>query len=96
MVKNLSTSAGDTIAMGLIPGVIRFPGEENGNQFQYSYLEYSMGRGAWQVTGHGGRKELDVTEQLSIYTHTHTHTYLRISKKKNISDNSWLKRSMWV
>ena len=25
----------------------RFPGEENGNRLQYSFLENSMDRGAW-------------------------------------------------
>ena len=33
VVKNLPANAGD---MGLIPGSGRFPGERNGNQFQYS------------------------------------------------------------
>ena len=31
------------------PGQEDFPGEGNGNQFQSSCLESSMGRGAWQV-----------------------------------------------
>ena len=56
VVKNPSTNAGDTIAVGLIPRSVRFPGEENGNQSQYSSLENSIGRGAWQVTGHGAVK----------------------------------------
>ena len=34
----------------LIPGLGRFPGEENGNPLQYSCLENSMDKGAWQVT----------------------------------------------
>ena len=33
-------------------------------------MENSMDRGAWQATVHGGHKELDLTEQLSIHTHT--------------------------
>ena len=56
MVKNPSTNVGDTIAVGLIPGSVRSPGEENGNQFKYSYLENPMGRGTWQVTGRGAVK----------------------------------------
>ena len=56
MVKNPSTHVGDTIAVGLIPGSVRSPGEENGNQFKYSYLENPMGRGTWQATGHGAVK----------------------------------------
>ena len=38
---------------GSIPGLGRSPGEENGNPFQYSCLENSMDRGAWQATVHG-------------------------------------------
>ena len=33
---------------GSIPGSGRFPGEGNGNPLQYSCLENSMDRGAWQ------------------------------------------------
>ena len=35
-----------------IPGQGRFPGEGNGNPVQYSCLENSMDRGAWQATVH--------------------------------------------
>ena len=31
----------------------RSPGEGNGNPLQYSHLENSMDRGAWQATVHG-------------------------------------------
>ena len=31
----------------LIPGLGRYPGEENGNSLQYSCLESSMDREAW-------------------------------------------------
>ena len=37
---------------GLIPGLGRYPGEGNGNPLQYSCLENSMERGAWQATVH--------------------------------------------
>ena len=40
--------------LGSIPG--RSPGERNGNPLQYSCLENSMDRGAWQATGHGAAK----------------------------------------
>ena len=33
--------------LGSIPGLGRFPGERNGNPFQYSCLENPMDRGAW-------------------------------------------------
>ena len=37
---------------GLIPELGRSSGERNGNPFQYSCLENSMDRGAWQATVH--------------------------------------------
>ena len=50
MVKNLPVNAGD---VGLIPGSGRSPGGGNGNPLQYSCLENSMDRGAWQAIVHG-------------------------------------------
>ena len=50
MIKNLPANAGDT---GSIPGLGRCPGEGHGNPLQYSCLEDSMDRGAWQATVHG-------------------------------------------
>ena len=41
-------SVGDTGDMSLIPGSGRSPGRENGNPLQYSCLEKSKERGAWQ------------------------------------------------
>ena len=37
---------------GLILGLGKSPGEGNGNSLQYSCLENSMDRGAWQGTVH--------------------------------------------
>ena len=53
VVKNLSANEGDSEDMGSIPGSGRSHGEGNGNPFQYSCLENSMGRGAWQTIVHG-------------------------------------------
>ena len=39
-----------------IPGLGRSSGEGNGNPLQYSCLENSMDRRAWQVTVHGVTK----------------------------------------
>ena len=41
---------------GFNPWVWRFPGEENGNLFQYSCLENPMDRGVWWATVHGVTK----------------------------------------
>ena len=49
MAKNLPTNAGVAGDAGLIPMLGRSPGGGNGNPFQYSCLENSMDRGAWQA-----------------------------------------------
>ena len=49
-------SACNTGYLGLIPGLGRSPGEENGYPLQYSCLENSMDRGAWWATVHGVTK----------------------------------------
>ena len=54
MVKNLLVNVGD---VGLIPGLVRSPGEENDNPIQYSCLGNSMDRGSWQATVHEVAKE---------------------------------------
>ena len=51
--KDSVCNAGDP---GSIPGLGRFPGEGNGNPFQYSCLENSMDQGAWWATVHGVAK----------------------------------------
>ena len=60
MVKNQPSNAGDKRNMGLIPGSGRFPGGGNGNPLQYSCLENSMDRGAWQATDCRVAKESDI------------------------------------
>ena len=52
VIKNLPANAGDTRDVGLIPGLGRYPGEGHGNPFQYSFLENSTDRGAWQASVH--------------------------------------------
>ena len=59
MVKNPSANVRD---VGSIPGSGRFPGGGNGNLLQYSCLENSMDREAWQATVHGVTKESDSNE----------------------------------
>ena len=57
-VKESVCNAGD---LGSIPGSGRFPGDKNGNPFEYPCLENSMVREAWWATVHGITKELDTT-----------------------------------
>ena len=71
LFKNLLAKATDTRDVGLIPGLGRSPGGRNGNPLQYSCLENSMDRGAWQATVHGVAKS---RTQLSDFTSTfHFH-----------------------
>ena len=49
MVKNLPVMRED---LGSRPGLGRSPGEGTGYPFQFSCLENSMDRGAWQATVH--------------------------------------------
>ena len=58
-------NAGGIRDAGLIPGLGRSPGGENGNPLQYSYLGNPTDRGAWQATVPGVPKELDTTYQLN-------------------------------
>ena len=51
--KEAAHSAGEQVS---ISGLGRSPGEGNGNPLQYSCLENSMDRGAWQSTVHGVAK----------------------------------------
>ena len=53
VVMKPCANAGDTEDKGSILGSGRSLGEGNGNQLQYSCLENSMDRGAWQATVHG-------------------------------------------
>ena len=47
--------------MGLIPGMGKSPGEGSGNPLQYSCLQYTMDREAWQAVVCGVAKESDAT-----------------------------------
>ena len=49
MGKNPPANTGDARDAGSIPGSGRCPGGRHGNPLQYSCLENSMDRGAWQA-----------------------------------------------
>ena len=56
VVKNLPANARDVRDVWVISGSERSPGVGNGSPFQYSCLENSMDRGAWQAIVHGAAK----------------------------------------
>ena len=78
--KNQPTNAGDPGDVDWIPGSGRSPGAENGNPFQCSCLEDSMGRGTWKATVHGAEEALDMTE--------HTHNLFLLPEDRSGGDKS--------
>ena len=79
MVKNLpamqetSCNARD---QSLSPGSGRSAREGNGNPLQYSGLENSMERGAFQAPVQGVTRVGHDLATIYIYIYTHTHTYI--------------------
>ena len=67
--KESACSVGD---LGSTPGLRRSPGGGHGNPLQYSFPENSHGQRSLAGYTPWGRKELDMTEQL---THEHTHIH---------------------
>ena len=83
VVKNPPANAGDLRDIGSIPGSGRSLGGGNGNLLQYSCLENSMDRGAWQATVHGV-SESDTTEHMHKHTHTN-HKIHRETKHRRVT-----------
>ena len=71
--KESSCKMGD---LGLIPGLARSSGERKGYSLQYSGLENSMDRGAWQAAVHG------IAKNWTWLGNFHFHSYEK-SKSKN-------------
>ena len=64
-IKTSPASAGNTGDMGSIQRKGRSSGDGSGNPLQYSCLEKSTDRGAWQATVHGITKN-----EIQLSTHT--------------------------
>ena len=58
VLKKPPASAGDARNAGSIPESGRSSGVGNGNTLQYSCLESSIDRGAWQATVYGATKSM--------------------------------------
>ena len=70
VVKNPLANAGDIRDVGWISGSGRYPGEGNAHPLQYSCLENSMDREAWQLTVHGVAESQTQMMQPITYAHT--------------------------
>ena len=73
--KEPTCSAGDSGVVGSVPGSGRSPEEGSGNPLQYTCLENSMDRGAWQATVHEVT-ELETTVWLSTHMNATNLPYL--------------------
>ena len=69
IVKNQPANEADARNTSLNPGSGSSSGAGNGYSHQYSCLENSKDRGAWQATDHGVA-ELDMTEHAHKYAIT--------------------------
>ena len=78
--KGSACNVGDP---GSIPRLGRFPGEGNGNSFQYSCLENPMDGGAWWATVHGVAKSWT---RLSDFTFTPLLTSNELSSQESFPD----------
>ena len=94
-----------------MPGSGRSPGEGNGNPLQHSCLENSMDRRAWWATySPQGRKELDMSERLTLSISSHwtevDPTYKQEKREENgiregdvVKEPEWcgaMSRGMWA
>ena len=61
----LEESTCHVVDLGWIPGLGRSPEEENSYPLQYSCLENSIHRGAWQAAVHGVKK---ISTRLNVMT----------------------------
>ena len=68
MVQSTPANAADIRNEGSIPGLGRSPREGNDNPLQYSCLENSMKREAWQATIHSVAKNQTQLKQLKTHS----------------------------
>ena len=86
--KASASNAGDP---GSILGSGRSPGEGNGNPLQYSCLEDSMDRVAWEATVHGVTKS-----QTRLSDFTFSLSLISFIKGRLEYGLGWLKRTLAV
>ena len=74
VVKNLPPRARDVRDVGSIPGLGRSPGRGHGNPLQYSCLENSMDRGAWQAAVDSVTKSWTDATEVAWHNTQHSNT----------------------
>ena len=75
--------------MGSVPGLVKSPGEGNGNSFQYSCLGNPMDRGDWQATVHW-------VEKSQTQFRNATATKMMVNKKVCVHEKTLLwKNILW-
>ena len=78
-VKNPPANAGDAGDVDSIPGLERTPGVENGNSLQYTWLENSIGRGAWRATVWGVMHSITISKQIPVVLQSLSHVQLFVT-----------------
>ena len=78
--KESACNAGAVGDVSWVPGSGRYPGRGHGNPLQYSCLENTMDRGAWQATVHRVVK-------VGHLAHTHAHSLRRGSANRTHRSN---------
>ena len=76
VIKNPPAIVGDTWDSNSVSGLVRSPGEGNGNQLQYSFLQNPVDRGAWWATVSWiakSRTWISTHALCTIYICIHTH-----------------------
>ena len=89
VIKNPPANAGGIRDEGSIPGLGRSPGGGHGNPFQYSCLENTMDRGAWQATVQRVAQSWTWLKPLSTQ-HAHSTQYMGICHFTHISGSCFL------
>ena len=83
--KEFACDTEDAGAVDSIPGSGRSLGGGHGNLLQYSWLEHSMDRGAWQAMGHEVSKSQTSLEWLSMHNTALKSNYSPIKKTEKIT-----------
>ena len=75
VVKNPPANAGDVRDVGSTPGLGSSHTGGHSSPLQYSCLDNSMDREAWQAVVHRVARELDTNEATSAHTSNEKETY---------------------